>query len=450
MLTIDAALDRATQLCQSALAAGADGADALYYCDASTSVAMRLGKLEDVTRSEGQDIALRVYVGQRSASVSTADMDRAGLAALVERAVAMARAAPEDAFAGLAPAERLLTGSPPDLDLDDGSEADPEALRAAALAAEDAARAVPGVTNSEGGGASHSRVRLALATSHGFAAGYGQSGHSLSASVIAGEGGGMQRDYDWHSARYLADLDSPASIGRSAGERAVARLNPGLAPAGSVPVLFDPRVSASLLGHLLGAISGPAIARRTSFLLDRADQPLFAPGITVRDDPHRRRGQHSRPFDGEGLATSARDIVADGRLTGWLLDCPSARQLGLAPTGHATRGGGASGVSSSNLWLAPGPLSPGALMADVKLGVYITELAGQGVNPVTGDYSRGAAGFAIRDGQLAEPIAEFTIAGNLIAMFAELTPADDLSFRRAANAPTVRVDGMMVASALAD
>ncbi|PZQ22746.1 MAG: modulator protein [Sphingopyxis macrogoltabida] len=446
MLTVAEALNRAQMLCDAATRAGADAADALYYCNAATSVSMRLGALEDVERSEGQDISLRVFVGQRSASVSTADMDAAELAKLVDRCVAMAREAPEDPYAGLAPEDRLLRGAIPDLDLDDGSDADPAALREAARAVEEAARAVSGVTNSEGGSASHSRTHLALATSHGFAGGYGVSGHSLSASVIAGEGAAMQRDYGWHSAHHLDDLEDVAEIGTRAGSRAVARLDPGKAPVGKVPVLFDPRIGGSIVGHLLGAIAGPAIARRTSFLLGKEDEQLFDSAIVIRDEPHRPRGLRSRGFDGEGLPTAARDIVADGRVTGWLLDTASAKQLGLAPTGHASRGGGASGVSASNLHLAAGAQSPAALMADVQTGVYITELIGQGVNPVTGDYSRGASGFLIRDGVLAGPIAEFTIAGNLIDMFRALTPADDLRFRHGTNVPTFRIDGMTVAS----
>ncbi|WOF42686.1 TldD/PmbA family protein [Sphingopyxis indica] len=446
MLTVSEALNRAQLLCDAATKAGADAADALYYCNAATSVSMRLGELEDVERSEGQDISLRVFVGQRSASVSTADMDAGELEKLVARCVAMAREAPEDPYAGLAPEELLFNGPVPDFDLDDGSEADPQALREAALAVEDAARAVAGVTNSEGGSASHSRTRFALVTSHGFAGGYGASGHSLSASVIAGEGAAMQRDYDWHSAHHLSDLESAEQIGASAGARAVRRLNPGKAPVGKLPVVFDPRIGSSLLGHLLGAIGGPAIARRTSFLLGKEEAQLFDPAILIRDEPHRSRGLRSRAFDGEGLPTAARDIVADGKVTGWLLDTASARQLGLAPTGHASRGGGASGVGASNLHLAPGTVTPEVLMADIETGVYLTELIGQGVNPVTGDYSRGASGFVIRGGQLAEPIAEFTVAGNLIDMFGALTPADDLVFRQSVNVPTLRIDGMTVAS----
>ncbi|WP_374526438.1 TldD/PmbA family protein [Sphingopyxis sp.] len=446
MLTVSEALDRAQMLCDAATQAGADAADALYYCNAATSVSMRLGALEDVERSEGQDISLRVFVGQRSASVSTADMDAGELAKLVERCVAMAREAPEDPYAGLAPGELLFKGPVPDFDLDDGSEADPQALREAALAVEEAARAVEGVTNSEGGSASHSRTRFALATSHGFAGGYGSSGHSLSASVIAGEGAAMQRDYGWHSAHHLSDLESVEAIGKRAGTRAVARLNPGKAPVGKVPVLLDPRISGGIVGHLLSAIAGPAVARGTSFLLGKEEQQLFDGGIVIRDDPHRPRGLRSRAFDGEGLPTAPRDIVTGGRITGWLLDTASAKQLGLAPTGHASRGGGASGVTASNLHLAAGAISPEALMADIEEGVYLTELIGQGVNPVTGDYSRGASGFVIRDGRIAGPIAEFTVAGNLVDMFAALVPANDLEFRHAVNAPTLRIDGMTVAS----
>lgn len=445
MQSLDEALDRAAHLTRAAVRAGADAADALYYCDASTSVSVRLGALEDVESATGEDTALRVFVGRRSASVSTSDRDPATLDALVERAIAMAREAPEDAYSGLAPEDRLLRGAAPDLSLDDGTDPDPQALREAALAVEDAARAVAGVTNSEGGTASHGRVRLALATSHGFAGAYGLSSHGLSASVIAGTGAEMQRDYDWHSARWLADLDSVADVGRRAGERAVARLRPGRAPTGRLPVVYDPRVGSSLVAHLIGAMSGPSITRRTSFLLDRLDEDLFPADIVIRDEPHVARGLRSRPFDGEGLPTAARDLVAGGRVTGWLLDSASARQLGTAPTGHATRGGGAAGVTTSNVTLRPGALSPAALIADIPLGIYVTELIGQGVNPVTGDYSRGANGFVIRDGQIAEPVSEFTVAGNLVTMFAQLRAADDLAIRTGVDVPTLRVDGMTVA-----
>ncbi len=448
MLTPATAQDQVASLIAAATRAGADAADALYACNASTQVQVRLGQLEDVERSESEEIGLRLFVGVRSASVSSSDLSQDALDALVSRALAMAREAPEDPLAGLAPVDRLLTGRGPDVEADDGADPAPADLRARALAAEDAARAVAGVTNSEGASATASRSIIALGTSHGFAGGYSTSGYGSSASVIAGSGLGMQRDYGYHSSRHLADLEAPEAIGRRAGDRAVARLNPGKLASGQMPVVFSPRVSASLLGHLVSAITGAAIARKTSFLLDRLGQPVFAPGVTIRDDPHRVRGLRSKPFDGEGLPTAPVDIVADGVLTGWLLESASARQLGLAPTGHAVRGvGGAPGAGTSNLFMEAGSLTPDALIADVTLGLYVTELIGQGVNGVTGDYSRGASGFAIRNGVIAEPVAEITIAGNLKNMFLALTPASDLAFRRATDAPTVRVEGMMVAGA---
>ena len=447
MLTTDQARDRAADIVARATRAGADAADAVVAGDASVDVSVRLGQLEDVGRSEGEELGLRVFVGSRSASVSTSDFSVASMDALVERAVAMAREAPEDPWAGLAPAERLLRGAPPELDIDDGADVDPAELKAIALEAEDAARAVPGVTNSEGGGASAGRHVSALATSTGFAGAYATSGHSLSASVLAGEGGGMERDYAHHSARLRKHLESAAEIGRRAGERAVARLNPGRLPSGAMPVVFDPRVGGSLLGHLIGAIGGGAIARKTSFLLDRLGHRIFAPGVSVQDDPHRPHGLRSRPFDGEGLPVSPTAIVTDGALETWLLDSASARQLGLEPTGHAARGvGGAPGVSTGNLFMAAGAVPVATLIADITDGVYVTELIGMGVNGVTGDYSRGAAGFRISHGEIAGPVAEFTIAGNLLAMFRELTPASDLRFRYGVNVPTLRVEGMTIAS----
>ena len=446
MLTPDQARDRAADLVARAARAGADAADAVFAADASLDVSVRLGQLEDVGRSEAEELGLRVFVGARSASVSTSDLSPAALDGLVERAVAMAREAPEDPWAGLAPADRLLVGAPPQLDLDDGGEVEPAALKALALEAEDAARAVAGVTNSEGGGASASRSVWALATSTGFAGGYATTGYGLSASVLAGEGSGMERDYAHHSVRKRQHLDPPAEIGRTAGERAVARLNPGRMASGPMPVVFDPRVGASLLGHLIGAIAGQAITRKTSFLLDALGTQVFAPGITIEDDPHRPHGLRSRPFDGEGLPVSATAIVSDGMLETWLLDSAAARQLGLEPTGHAARGlNGAPGVSTANLHMAAGAVPPATLIADISDGVYVTELIGMGVNGVTGDYSRGAAGYRISRGEIAGPVSEFTIAGNLREMFRRLTPANDLVFRYGSNVPTLRIEGMTVA-----
>lgn len=448
MLTVSQAEAKAAALIEAARRAGADAADALYIADASTGVQVRLGELEDVQRSEGEEIGLRFFAGTRSASVSSSDLSEEALAALVERAAAMAREAPEDPYAGLAPEALLMRGSEPDVEGDDGGDPLPAELKRLALATEDAARAVAGITNSEGAGVSAGRTVMALATSHGFCRGYSTSGYSSSASVIAGAGSDMQRDYASHSVRHLEDLEPPEEIGRLAAERAVARLNPAKVPSGTMPVLFDPRVGSSLVGHLLSAITGAAVTRRTSFLLGREDEPVFSEGIVIRDDPHRRRGLRSKPFDGEGLATRPRDIVVEGCLTGWLLDSASARQLGLEPTGHANRSiGGSPGASATNVDLLPGSLSKRELIADIKRGIYVTELIGQGVNPVTGDYSRGASGFLIENGEIAAPVAEITIAGNLIDMFRRLTPADDLVRRLAVNAPTLRIDGMTVAGA---
>ena len=446
MLSPNDALNRLDAALAAAKRAGADAADALYVGDGSTSISVRLGQLEDVGRSEGEEVGIRVFVGQRSASVSSSDLSPAALTEAAERAVMMARLAPEDPFSGLAPAEYLASGPFGDLDIDDPCEPTSAELKERALAAEDAARAVPGVTNSEGGGASAGVVVMALATSTGFRGGKRSTSHGTSASVVAGSGSDMQRDYAWHSARHLADLESAEEIGLRAGQRAISRLNPIKLNSGAMPILFDPRVSTSLLGHLAGAITGGAIARGTSFLKDKLGQRILPAGLSIIDDPLRLRGLRSRAFDGEGLATRRTAIIEDGVLTTWLLDAASARQLGLTPTGHASRGtSGPPGAGTSNLHLEGGTATPAELMADIKQGVLVTELIGMGVNGLTGDYSRGASGFRIENGEITGPVAEITIAGNLLTMFANLVAANDLAFRHASNAPTLRIDGMMVA-----
>jgi PmbA protein len=446
MLSLEEAQSRAQDLVSAARQAGADAADAIYACNASTNVSVRLGALEDVERSEGEEIGLRVFIGQRSASISASDMNPATLATLVDRCIAMAREAPEDPYAGLAPEDRLLRKRPPSLDLTDEEEPEPAALRERALIAEEAARSVPGITNSEGGGAASGRNQVALATSHGFAGAYAGTSHSTWASVLAGAGADMQRDHASHSVRHLEDLDDAEAIGVRAGQRAIARLNPVKVESGVMPVIFDPRIGSSLIGHLIGGMVGPAIARRSSFLLDMLGQAIFDAGVTIIDDPLLQRGLRSRPFDGEGLPVERRALIDKGVLTGWLMDSASARQLGLEPTGHASRGGaGAPGASVTNVHMAAGGVSPGDLMADVRRGLYVTELIGMGVNGVTGDYSRGAAGFLIENGAVAHAVSEITIAGNLKDMFRALTPANDLQFRYAMNVPTLRIDGMTVA-----
>ena len=439
-------LNLLSDLIARARAAGADAADAVLAAGTSVSIQRRLGQTEHIERAEGRDLGLRVFLGQRAAMVSSSSVDPAGFQALAERAVAMARVVPEDRFAGLA--ETAASPAHDDLDLDDPHEPTMEALTARASAAEEAALAVLGITNSEGAEAGYGRTELVLVTSAGFTGRRVGTSHSVSATALAGSGTGMQRDYDYHSTAHLADLDDPVRIGRNAGEQAIRRLNPTRPQTAKVPVVFDPRVAGSLLGHLTGAINGASVARGTTFLKDKLGQRIFAPGIFIHDDPRRVRGPRSKVFDGEGTPTRGRALIEDGVLMTWLLDSRSARQLGLVSTGHAARGtGGPPSPSATNLYLAPGTLSPAELMADIRLGLYVTEMIGMGVSGLTGDYSRGAAGFMIRDGVLAEPVAEITVAANLIDMFMSLTPAGDLRFRRGTDSPTVRVEGMTIAGA---
>lgn len=438
-------VDLLSDLVAKAIRAGAESADAVMARSTSLEVSYRNGEPEDLERSESQDLGLRVLIGKRQAVVSSTDLTPATLDELVSRGIDMARASPEDAYAGLADPSLLCTDIV-DLDLFDASEPTPEQLYEYAAAAEAAALAVPGVTNSEGAGAGWGEGAIALATSSGFAGGYRSSSHSFHASVLAGEGTGMERDYDFSSAHHASDLDDPETVGRNAGERAVKRLKPRKMKTVQVPVVYDPRVSRSLLGHFAGAVSGIAVARGTSFLKDRLNEPVFADGIRVVDDPHRPRGLSSKPFDGEGVRNRRMVIVEDGRLQTWFLDSSAARQLGMTTTGHAARGtGGPPAPSPTNLYMEAGTASPEDMIAAIDNGFYITELIGFGVNGVTGDYSRGAAGFWIEKGKLSFPVSELTVAGNLKDMFKALTPANDLEFRYGTNVPTVRIDGMTVA-----
>jgi PmbA protein len=404
-----------------------------------------MGRLEDVERAESSDLGLRVFVGQQVAFVSSSDISSRALGELPERALRMAKLAPEDRFASLAPRELLAT-SLPDLDMEDPSEPSADILVDRARAIEGAARDVAGITNSEGGGASFSRSGIALATSEGFCGHYAGTTHNIGVAVLAGEGTAMERDYESASARHDADLESAEAVGQRAGERTVARINPRKVKSQTVPVVYDPRVASGLLGHFAGAISGAAVARGVSFLKDRMGEPVFSPRITIVDDPHRLRGLRSKPFDGEGARNQRRPLVHNGLLKTWLLDCASAKQLGLTTTGHAARGtGGPPSPSATNLYMEPGSLSRDELMADLRAGLYVTELIGMGVNSVTGDYSRGAAGFWIENGKIAFPVSGVTIAGNLKDMYRKLTAANDLEFRYGINAPTCRVEDMTIA-----
>lgn len=445
-MDIEALLSVAQTALDKAAKNGADAADVDVVDAMSVSATSRLGKMEDVSRAEGRDLCLRVFVGQSSAIVSSNDFSAKTLDGLAERAVAMAKVAPEDEFAGLAEASQLAKDWP-ELDLFDPSAPDVDALYASALEAEDAARSIEGVTNSLGASAGASHHSAVLATSNGFAGGYQGSRFSVSAGAVAGSGTGMENDHGFSSARHASDLKSAKDVGEEAGSRAVKRLSPQRPETFSATVVFEPRVSRSLLGHLAGAISGSSVARGSSFLKTKMNEPIFGTSICVVDDPFRNRGLSSRPFDGEGLPTQRREMVKDGVLQSWILDLASARQLGLSPTGQASRGGGTPSPSTSNLYLEPGEQSPEELISSIKRGVLITDTIGMGVNLVTGDYSRGASGFAIENGQISHAVSGFTIAGNLNEMFLRANPASDLDFKYGTNAPTVAIEGMTVAGA---
>jgi PmbA protein len=429
-----------------AKAAGAEAVDAVLFHSVSSGVSWRMGKLEDVDRSEAADLGLRVLVGKRQASVSTTDKSRSGLKELAERCVAMAKAAPEDPYCGLAPAERLAKAPFRELDLGDFAEPSTDALKLRAAACEAAALAVKGVVNSSGAGASYGEGWKWLMTSHGFFGQSGGSNHSVSVSVVAQDANGMETDYDYDSKTHIGELKDAAEIGRSAGDRTVRRLSPKKLKSRTAPVVFDNRLSRSLVSQLSGAVNGAAIARGVSFLKNKMGQKIFADGITIIDDPHVARGAGSRPFDGEGVANAPIELIRDGVLTSWFLNTAQARQLGLETNARASRGsGGAPGSGSTNLTLQPGTASFDDLLQQAKDCLFLTDMFGPQVNPNTGDYSVGCSGFWVENGAVAYPVSEITIAGNILAMYAGLVPANDLEIRGATNAPSVLVPAMTIA-----
>ncbi|MCC7267926.1 MAG: TldD/PmbA family protein [Caulobacteraceae bacterium] len=430
----------------AALKAGADAAEAVGAERQALSVNVRGGDLEEVEREEARDLGLRVFVGQRQATVSGSDISPAARAKLIERAVAMAKLAPEDPYARLAEPDELAKGPFPDLDLYDPAEPTAETLEARARGAEAAARAVEGVTNSDGGGASWSTSQWTMVTSRGFVGRHRASGFGLSSSAIAGDGDGMETGHDWRSTRWQADLPDPDAIGAEAGRRAVSRLGGRKIASTTAPVIIENRAAMSLIGPLIGAVSGPSIARGTSFLKDKLGQAVFAKGVNIGDDPHRRRGLGSSPFDDEGVANSATRIIEGGVLTTWLLNTASAKQLNLKTTGHASRGlAGPPGVSTSNLTVQPGEKDLAGLMADAGSGVLVTSMFGPSLNGNTGDWSVGCSGFWFEAGEIAYPVTEITIAGNLIDIYARLVPGSDLELRGAANSPSLLIDGLAIA-----
>ena len=434
----------ADDLVARARAAGADAADAVTVAGTALGVSRRMRKPQLLERSESTNLGLRVLVGKRQAIASTSDVSPDSLDEVVARALAMARSVPDDPYCGLADPE-LLASEIAELDIAVAGEPAPEKLVDWATRAEDAALSVDGVTNSEGADASWAQTAIALAASNGFSGTYARSRCSISVAVLAGEGTAMERDYDFFSAVSAEDLPEPEALGRAAGEKAVRRLNPRTAQSARLPVVYDPRVARGVLSHLAGAINGASVARGTTFLKDRLDSAVMASSVTVVDDPLRRRGLRSRPFDGEGVAARKLEVVQGGVLTTWILDSRSARQIGMRTTGHAARGTSAPpSPSATNLYLEAGDATPAELMADIRAGLYVTEMIGFGVNTLTGDYSRGASGFWIENGTLAYPVSEVTVAGNLGEMFMNLQVSDDLEFRYGTDSPTLRIDGMTI------
>ncbi len=439
---LDTLQDRAAALVEAAVKAGADAGDAVVSASRSSGVQVRDGQVEDTESAENAGFTLRVFVGDRSASINANRAD--DITALAERAVAMARVSPPDRFAGLAPSDRLATDIR-DLDLFDGDEPDQTTMREAALACEAAALDVNGVEKSSGASYGYGQGGVVLVTSAGFSGAYRTSRFSLSVSAVAGEGTGMQRDYDFDSQRHAEDLRDPASIGRLAGERTVAKLNPRQVDTQSVPIILSPRIARGFVGHITGAANGAMIARGTSYLLDRLGEMITPETITITDDPFIIRGQSSRPFDGEGVAGDGYDLVKDGRLETWVLDSATARELGMETNGRAVRAGSGTSPSSTNLTLHPGTRSPEDMIAALPTGFYVTEMIGQGADLVTGTYSRGASGFWIENGETTFAVSEVTIAGRLPDMIARMEPASDLETGFSTCAPTLLIEGMTVA-----
>lgn len=429
---------------------GAEAADGVFFETTSISISQRLGKPEDIERAENSAFGLRVFVRRENgetgqANVSTTDFSKEAVEELVQTAIKMARLAPADSSSALAESE-LYPKEILDLDLLDNEEPDTGWFKEQCLIAEDTARSVKGITNSEGADASYNRSYIQLITSNGFSGGYGSSYFSVSASVIAGEGTAMERDYDFTSARHREYLKSPEIIGKEAAKRAIARLNPRKVKSCVVPVIFDPRVSKSLISIFTGSISGNAIARGASFLKDSMAKKIFSETVNIIDDPHILRGFSSRPFDMEGVENKKMSLVENGVLKTWLLDIRTANKLKLKTTGHAARGiSSLPYPSSSNVYMEAGTITPKELMTDIKSGLYLTQTFGMGVNTITGDYSQGAEGFWIENGEIVYPVSEITVAGNLHEMFMNLTAANDLTFRYSSNAPTVRIENMTVA-----
>ncbi len=440
-----ALLDIAAHVVELATKAGATSADAVVLQSTELSTGIRNGAPETIERAESRGVGLRVFIGQSTSILSSSDVSPAALQKLADHAIAIAKAAPPDPYAGLADVSQLATNIP-SLDMADAYEPSMETLQQLACECEAAGLAVKGISNTEGADAGFSRQHVALVTSHGFARGYESTQSAISIALIAGEDDAMERDYDYSAKAFFSDLPAASTVGVKAAERTLARLNPRKVNSQQAAIFFEPREAKSLLSAFAGAISGTTVARGTSFLKNDMGKKIFADGITIIDDPLIPRGNGSHPFDAEGIAAKKTEFVTNGTLNSWMLDCRSARQLGLQTTGHAIRGlSSAPHPASTNLYIAPGKESPEALMKAIGTGFYVTETIGHGTNLITGDYSVGATGFWIENGQIAYPVSEVTIAGNLREMYATLVAANDLVFRSSTNTPTLMVPRMTIA-----
>jgi len=440
--------DLTQALLEAATRAGADAADALAVEGTSMSIDVRDGALEHAERSEGVDIGLRVLLGQRHACVSSSDTSPATIATMAERALAMAREAPEDPNIGLAAPDQLATDWDAEaLELaDPAADPDPAELQEDARRAEVAALAVEGISKIDAASAGYGRRRLHLAATNGFSGGYSRTDRATSCVAITGEGTAMERDYAGESRIFQADLPDADEIGRLAAERTLARRGAKKPPTGAYPVLYDERIASGLIGHLIAAANGGQIARGASWLMDKLGEQVLPKGLSILEDPHRKRATASRPFDGEGLPTAARALVDDGVLTGWTLDLATGRKLGMASTGNATRGTSAPpSPGIANVALTPGEASREDLMAQMGTGLLVTSMMGSSINPTTGDYSRGASGFWVEGGEIAYPVNECTIAGNLIDMLQTIIPANDARQHLSRVVPSLLVEGLTIA-----
>lgn len=439
--------DLTAQLLDAAKKAGADSADAVAVQGDSQSIEVLGGKLEHAERSEGIDIGLRVLIGQRQACVSSSDVRADTIASMAERAVAMAKEAPEDPNIGLADPDQLATNWPTDLELvDTAAEPSSAELMDKALEAEAAALNVKGITKIRGTGAGFGKHEIYLAASNGFGGGYVRTHHNLYSSAISGEGPTMELDSHGEHRVFGTDMPSATEIGRIAGERAVERAGPSKPPTGTYPVLFDERISSSLIGHLVGAINGSMIARGSSWAKDLMGEQVLPETLSLIEDPHRVRITGSKPFDGEGLPTQRRAIVENGVLKSWTLDLATARKLGLQSTGNAARGTSSPpSPSIGNLSLTQGDKTRDELIADMGTGLIVTSMIGSTINPNTGDYSRGASGFWVENGVITGPVNECTIAGNLRDMLLRMIPANDARDHLSRIVPSILIEGLTIA-----